>query len=93
MGTEGPIPMITVSHSQLKSAIDRDFLKRWRTDWGQRTDLKHSRLMFPKVDTKRTKVLVKFTRKELQLLAQIITGHCLLGRHLSQWQAIPSICS
>ena len=92
MGAEGPVPMIPVSNSCVKSAINEEFLKRWQTRWEKRTDVKHSRLMCPEVDTKRVKRMVKFTRKELQQLAQIITGHCLLGRHLSHWQEVPREC-
>ena len=92
MGAEDPVPMIPVSNSHVKSAINGEFLKRWQTRWEERTDMKHLRLMCPEVDTNIVKVMVKFTRKELQQLAQITMGHCLLGRHLSHWQAVSSEC-
>ena len=92
MVVAGPHPMIPLGHNQVKSAIDSEFADRWQERWVARKDLKHSRLMMPRVEPKLNKSLAKFTRKELQLLTQIMTGHSLLGRHMSKWREISSMC-
>ena len=89
---DGPEPFVPAAHSLVKRAINREYRWAWQTRWEQRKDVKQSRLMMPEVDKTRSKLLTSYTRKDLQLLAQVQTGHCLLGRHLNKWKAISPIC-
>lgn len=38
-------------------------------------------------------VVKKFSRKDIRLLVQVVTGHCLLGGHLHRWRTTPSPCA
>jgi hypothetical protein len=85
-------PVVPLSGSQVKNAINREFHGRWQKSWSARTDLVHTRAMIPIIDSRASKQMLQYNRQDLQLLTQIITGHCLLGRHVSKWREISSIC-
>ena len=88
----GPEPVIPLPYNQVKKAINREFLSKWQKKWEELPGLEHSKLMMGEIDDKIGKVLVQRSREDLQLLAQIMTGHCLLGRHMSHWRDISCIC-
>ena len=85
--------MIPIPYNQIKRAIDAAFLEKWQKQWNALPGLVHSKLMLgDRIDETIGNILVKWSREDLQLLAQIMTGHCLLGRHLSHWKAISCMC-
>ena len=71
-------------YNKVKRAINRAFLSKWQKQWKDTPGLVHSKLMMEEPDERMTKVLIKKSREDLQLLAQVMTGHCLLGRHMSK---------
>ena len=75
--------------TQIKTDINTLYHTRWLTRWEETTDIKHTRIMQPKPETR---IRNKMTRRTLNLTFQIITGHSLLRGHLAKWQGGPTQC-
>ena len=77
----------------------RDFYRRlWEREWSIYRELYgHSRRMLPKPCPVELVPVgtppIQLSRKQLSLLAEVITGHSLLGKHLSNWHKhLPQVC-
>ena len=80
----------------VKTKIKEFFLKAWEEEWtkSNRHKYKHSRWMLkvpnrvPLIPPGRPPL--RWGREDLKILIEVITGHCLLNKHLSHWKDLPS---
>jgi len=75
-----PPPLIV-----LKSSIKDIFKQKWEQYWAALDGLEHSKRMIPKVI--HTNLLQdKWSRGNLAILAEIVSGHSLLNKHMCIWR-------
>ena len=73
------------STASVRSQLKTHFAERWKKRWGKSKQCQQTRQMYP-VPNKETKKLLKLSKKRLNLLMQIATGHGLFKKHLAQWR-------
>ena len=76
-----PAPFIA-----LKGSIKAFYEKQWDILWGSLDTCQHSKLMITKVTHKSLLNSRSWSRSNLGLLAEIVSGHCLLNKHLCKWR-------
>ena len=78
----GPEPVCGISYAGARQAIrewmERRHLNAWRTTPGQR----QAKEFIVKPSQRRTKELLKLSKKQLRTAVGLFTGHCPLKRHL-----------
>ena len=80
----------------IKARIKEHFLKVWEEEWTKSnlSKYKHSRKMLkvpnrvPLIPPGRPPL--KWGREDLRGLVEVVTGHCLLNKHLAHWKDLPS---
>ena len=80
MGVEPFMPLL---HKEIKSLVHDHFLSIWQERWESLKDCRISKLFYPKI--RESRQVVKKSVKELQSLAQIVTGHGLYKNHMRHW--------
>jgi ribonuclease HI len=84
-GTEQPQrgiePEVTVSY--IKGEINNRYHKEWCQQWKNSEGMRQTKMMA--ISPGDIKKLQYYPRKELNLILQIMTGHCLLRKHMAQW--------
>ena len=83
---DGPLPLVPITKTIMNTKIEESAREHWNNRWVLDTAThRQSRLVMerPSTDLKKNG---KRSKTELNLLAQITTGHCRLRRHLAQWR-------
>lgn len=92
----GPLPVLPFPRSLVKEMVHEFYVERWNWRWfGHRGEkYRQSHLAVPVVNTDKLRFLANshFTRGEIDIMMQMMTGHARLSRHLSQWRQIDPGC-
>ncbi len=59
-------------------------------EWTDRKDCRQSRATLPKPSKIRTKLLLQLSRKDIKNITSILTGHCILNKHLNTMKLSPT---
>jgi len=88
---QGPVPFIPVTQTFKKNLINDFYLREWKIRWFDSHGMNHTKSMAGSPGN--LKKLLTWKKGDLNLLNQIITGHCLLAKHMSQWKTdIGNMC-
>ena len=87
----GPFPALYTPPNLVKNKIREYTRDRWEREWVNHTEYRHSRAMLSKPSSveliTQGKPPFDLNKEKLQLLIEVITGHSLLGTHLSRWHS------
>jgi hypothetical protein len=79
----GPEPFIPVSQEKQKGEIKRSILNQWNDRWNALTSCRQSKMFGIRPTTGvGYKEILSHNRKDIRYLVGIVTGHCVLNRHL-----------
>ena len=85
----GPLPALYTPLREIKQKVRDYFGKRWAAEWAGHTQYNHSKFMLPKpcpvALIPQGTPSIKIPKEDLKTLFEVITGHCLLKRHLRHW--------
>ena len=82
-----PIPMCDI-----KMDIKLLCHRKWQEEWDGEKACRQTKLFFPRVGEKITKLTSVHSKRNLNLLVQAGTGHALVAHHLGQWQEMQDQC-
>jgi len=78
----GPEPMVPVSKSTIKGHIQAYFKQIWNLRWKNEKTCRQTKIFISETGTEVTKGIINWNRTTINRMIQIITGHCVLNRHL-----------
>jgi ribonuclease HI/retron-type reverse transcriptase len=78
----GPKPSLPIPRSIVKLEIIQHCNEIVNLRWGRLNSCRQTKIFFPEIDKKRTKLLMNMNRTNLKLLISVYTGHCGLRKHL-----------
>ena len=78
---EGPEPFIPVPYASCVYAIKDWSAKRWQTAWNERTDCRSTKEHVGWASNRLSSSLLSMSRSQVNLVLQILTGHCNLQKH------------
>lgn len=70
--------------STCKLMLQEETYRQTNVQWKNRTTCRTSRLIWPKLDLRRSKQLINLQRRDISLVVGVLTGHCLIGNHASR---------
>ena len=73
--------------AHLKTAIYAEWISTWTAD---PTKFKHTKIFFPRMDPKYSKLILKLNRTDLKLLIEIISGHTYLRAFSTKINPLPN---
>lgn len=76
-------PIIPVSEAEIKQNIKNWATRQHSTYWHKLPYCRQTKMMIPSPDPKIWKKIQKFTRRNIMIITQMLTGHCTLQRHLA----------
>ncbi len=79
-------PFIPIQYKEIKKLARESFVNTWQREWENRTSCRISKKFLPSVVDR--KVITSRPVKDLQILAQVMTGHGLYKSHLRHWSDI-----
>ena len=65
--------------------IKTHYKKEWDTRWRNNGSCRQTKLFIPHVTSRNVHKLINYSRKSLNLLVQVITGHALVAYHMGKW--------
>ncbi|CAH2243709.1 jg8769 [Pararge aegeria aegeria] len=78
----GPEPIIPISFSEYKAWLHKQTQSSHSELWINGNECKHTKEVFPNLNTRLTTKVLKLSRKNLRTVVSMITGHCSLNKHL-----------
>ncbi len=78
----GPEPSIPISVETVNSAIDGSTTGRWRARWRTSGECRQTKAVLPDVSRAYRFQCLRLSRILLRILVQVVTGHCLLAKHM-----------
>jgi hypothetical protein len=78
----GPEPSIPISIETVNSAIDGSTTERWRARWRENKEYRQTKSVLPEVSRACRYQCLRLSRILLRILVQVVTGHCLLAKHM-----------
>ena len=78
-------PEVPVPASTVKQEIKDHFRAEWQRRWNDDDSCRQTKSFIPYVNRKKTKKLVRKSRRELNLITQVCTGHALVAHHVGKW--------
>jgi hypothetical protein len=78
----GPEPSIPVSIETVNTAINASTAARWRSRWQELTTCRQTKTILKSPNRAYRWMCLRLGRVPLRILVQIVTGHCLLAKHL-----------
>ena len=82
-----PIPMCYI-----KTGLENLCDVQWQAEWNGEDRCRQTKLFFPTVARKTSKLTSVYSKHDLNLLVQAGTGHALVAHHLSQWLDLVDEC-
>ena len=79
-------PHMPITQREVKQKVHSSFIKQWQHNWDATTSYRISKLFYPLV--RESKSMVRMKIKDLQVVAQVATGHGLFKEHISHWENI-----
>ena len=70
-----------VSKAELNRQVDTLIYTVWNTQWETRKDCRQTKLLFPTIDTNKSKKIMKLSRAHLSRMVRAITGHDFRKKH------------
>ena len=77
----GPEPFIAVPYVSCKAEIREWFKKRWKTSWTNSRNCLRTKEHVGWVSPRLSQRLIGLSRRNLNQVLQVLTGHCNLQRH------------
>lgn len=78
----GPGPIVPLPFSQVRTWIRKHTQSLHNNLWASTMDCRQSREVFPELNPRYSRRLLKLPRNKLRLVIGIVTGHCPLNKHL-----------
>jgi ribonuclease HI len=78
----GPEPSILISTETVNSAIDGSTTERWRARWRRSEECRQTKAVPPEISRAGRSQCLRLSRALLRILVQVVTGHCLLAKHM-----------
>ena len=92
--TYHPSPTLSLSIRASLRHLDEWMKRRHTAAWNQQTDCRQARMLVPGVDHRRARQLLRLPRQKLRLSIGLLTGHCIVRRHLHIMRLAPrATCS
>ena len=79
----GPKPAIPLALSVIKLHLNEFIINERNNKWINNEKYRQTKMFFPEVDINKSNQLLNLDRKKLKLMVALITGHCILRKHLS----------
>ena len=79
----GPLPVVPVPWVAIKNEICDYILSVIIKSWQNLTTCRQTKMFFPVPSTRKSQDLLNLKRNDLKLICSILTGHCLLRKHLT----------
>ena len=86
----GPWPSIPLSKRFFTNTIEKWLIKQHSIYWANLGGCEQSRLYLIKPLASITQELLKLSKKHVRLVVGVLTGHCLLNKHLNRMGLVPS---
>ena len=92
--TYHPSPILPLSIQSSRRHLDEWLKNRHTTAWDQQTDCRQARMLVPRVNHRVARQLLRMPRQKLRLTIGLLTGHCIVRRHLHLMRLVPrATCS
>lgn len=78
---QGPTPFLPLATSTIRTGVREHFREKHKERWQSLTTCRQARGALRSPEARITKALNLLGRKEMWMITQVITGHCLLARH------------
>jgi hypothetical protein len=90
----GPEPCLPLAPSSVRQREREWLFKSHRTSWSLETACRQSRMRLKQLNPGLTRYLLRLPRSNLRILVELLTGHCILNKHLHNMGLIDEpICS
>ena len=76
-------PILPVSEAEIKQNIKNWATLSHQTNWRNLPYCRQTKMMIPSPDPKIWKKIQKYSRRNIMIITQMLTGHCTLQRHLT----------